>query len=268
MRLSDKTKKNLANVFTIIAVVLMVFAGTLVVREKRKSYDNRDTQTEQADSHAESTELYRTEDEKNQEYIADREKNASTEQEKNSEQSTSQEQERNSEQSTSQEQEKNSEQSTSQEQEKNSEQSTSQEQEKNSEQNTSTEQKQDAIQTCTISIQCLSILDNMDKLASGKEEFVPTDGYILFANVEYTEGETVFDVLKRACSSYGIQIEYSYTPIYGTYYIEGINQLYEFDCGSTSGWMYSVNGVSPNVGCSSYTVMQGDSIVFYYTCGY
>ena len=256
MRLSDKTKKNLANVFTIIAVVLMVFAGTLVVREKRKSYDNRDTQTEQADSHAESTELYRTEDEKNQEYIADREKNASTEQEKNSEQSTSQEQERNSEQSTSQEQEKNS------------EQSTSQEQEKNSEQNTSTEQKQDAIQTCTISIQCLSILDNMDKLASGKEEFVPTDGYILFANVEYTEGETVFDVLKRACSSYGIQIEYSYTPIYGTYYIEGINQLYEFDCGSTSGWMYSVNGVSPNVGCSSYTVMQGDSIVFYYTCGY
>ena len=43
-----------------------------------------------------------------------------------------------------------------------------------------------------------------------------------------------------------------YTPLYKSYYVEGINQLYEFDCGKNSGWMYSVNGEYPNYGASSY----------------
>ncbi len=107
----------------------------------------------------------------------------------------------------------------------------------------------------------------MDNLRSGLEVYVPADGVILpTTQVTFSEGETVFDVLKRVCSAAGIQIEYSYTPIYGSYYIEGINNLYEFDCGSLSGWEYKVNGWFPNYGCSSYTLADGDVIVWCYTC--
>jgi GH25 family lysozyme M1 (1,4-beta-N-acetylmuramidase) len=84
--------------------------------------------------------------------------------------------------------------------------------------------------------------------------------------VEFDEGETVFDVLVRICERLGIQIEYSWTPMYNSYYVESINHLYEMDCGPESGWMYKVNGWFPNYGCSSYTVENGDNIVWCYTC--
>ncbi len=123
------------------------------------------------------------------------------------------------------------------------------------------------VKSCTIQIRCDTILKNMGNLTAGKEKYVPSNGIILATStVEFTDGETVFDVLKRVCSYTGIQIEYSYTPMYGSYYIEGINHLYEFDCGSQSGWMYKVNGWFPNYGCSSYTLKDGDTIVWCYTC--
>nr|WP_294530589.1 DUF4430 domain-containing protein [uncultured Blautia sp.] len=121
--------------------------------------------------------------------------------------------------------------------------------------------------TCTISIECSTILDNRDDLKSTKAEFVPDDGWILKPEeISFKSGDTVFDVLKSACSQAGIQMSSRYTPLYKSYYIEGINQLYEFDCGSNSGWMFSVNGTFPNYGCSEYTVEDGDKIEWKYTC--
>ena len=121
--------------------------------------------------------------------------------------------------------------------------------------------------TCTITIDCSTILDNMDKLEPSKAEFVPEDGVILAATeVPFGDGETVFDVLQRACAAYDLQLEYSWTPLYDAYYIEGINHLYEFDCGSESGWMFKVNEWFPNYGCSAYTLEEGDDIVWSYTC--
>ena len=119
---------------------------------------------------------------------------------------------------------------------------------------------------CVLTIRCDTILSNMENLDPGKAEFVPDDGWILYAEMEFTDGETVFDVLKRACANYGIQIEYSWTPMYNSYYVEGINNLYEFDCGEQSGWMYAVNGWYPNYGCSAYTLADGDIIGWAYTC--
>ena len=120
---------------------------------------------------------------------------------------------------------------------------------------------------CTISISCATILNNMSDLKSGKEEFVPSDGWILAASeVEFTEGESVHDILQRVCKDAGIQMESSFTPAYNTAYVEGINNLYEFDCGQLSGWMYNVNGWFPNYGCSKYTVQDGDVINWVYTC--
>ena len=121
--------------------------------------------------------------------------------------------------------------------------------------------------TCKISIDCLTILNNLDDLNTAKSEFVPSDGWILYTSeVDFTPGETVYDVLYRVCRAAGIHMEASYTPAYSSYYVEGINQLYEFDCGSLSGWMYSVNGWFPNYGCSKYEVSDGDVIEWRYTC--
>ncbi len=54
--------------------------------------------------------------------------------------------------------------------------------------------------------------------------------------------------------------------MYNSAYIEGINNLYEFDCGSLSGWMYKVNEWFPNYGCSRYELKNGDDVVWCYTC--
>ena len=122
-------------------------------------------------------------------------------------------------------------------------------------------------QTCTIEVRCDTILDNMGDLAPGKSSCVPGNGVILAAStVRFAQGDTVLDVLKAASSATGLQLEYSYTPGYGSYYVEGINNLYEFDCGNESGWMYKVNGWFPNYGCSEYQVHDGDVIVWCYTC--
>jgi hypothetical protein len=56
------------------------------------------------------------------------------------------------------------------------------------------------------------------------------------------------------------------TPIYRAAYVEAIQNLYEFDCGELSGWMYRVNGVFPNYGCSRYTLKAGDVVEWLYTC--
>ena len=111
------------------------------------------------------------------------------------------------------------------------------------------------------------ILDNWSNLNKNKAEFVPQDGWIMGSTtVEFNEGDTVYDVLTKACKESKILMEASYTPMYGSYYIEGINQLYEFDCGNLSGWMYRVNGWYPNYGCSKYEVSDGDNIEWKYTC--
>ena len=120
---------------------------------------------------------------------------------------------------------------------------------------------------CTITIRCDTIFDNVDSMEEAKLPYVPEDGVILpVITVEFTSGETVFDVLKRVCEASNLQIEYSWTPLYDSYYIEGINHLYEFDCGFESGWMYKVNGWFPNYGCSAYTLQGGEEIVWAYTC--
>lgn len=121
--------------------------------------------------------------------------------------------------------------------------------------------------TCSIEIRCDAILDHMEQLVPQKGDYVPANGIVLEkATIHFSEGETVFEVLERVCKDAGLQLEYSWTPLYDNYYIEGINHIYEFDCGSESGWMYQVNGEFPNYGCSSFTIKPGDEIVWCYTC--
>lgn len=120
---------------------------------------------------------------------------------------------------------------------------------------------------CTISISCATILNNMDMCNTEKVELIPSDGWILKpVKVSFTEGENVYDVLQRVCKNNGIQIEASWTPMYNSAYVEGINNIYEFDVGSLSGWMYKVDEWFPNYGCSRYVLQDGQTICWEYTC--
>ena len=121
--------------------------------------------------------------------------------------------------------------------------------------------------TCTFSIECSTILNNLADLDPDKRELVPVGGVILApTKVTFYEGESVFDVLQRVCKEKGIHMESSWTPIYNSAYIEGIHNLYEFDCGELSGWMYRVNGWYPNYGCSRYQLVDGEVVEWRYTC--
>ena len=121
--------------------------------------------------------------------------------------------------------------------------------------------------TCTISISCDTILDNMDQCKENKRSLVPSDGVILSATtVTFSSGESVYDILQKVCKDNNIHMESKFTPMYNSAYIQGINNLYEFDVGSQSGWMYKVNGWFPNYGCSRYQVQDGDVICWVYTC--
>lgn len=121
--------------------------------------------------------------------------------------------------------------------------------------------------TCTFSIECSTILNNLKDLDSNKRELVPSNGVILAPTaVIFYEGESVYDVLQRVCKENNIHMESSWTPIYNSAYIEGIHNLYEFDCGALSGWMYRVNGWYPNYGCSRYQLADGEVVEWRYTC--
>ncbi len=120
---------------------------------------------------------------------------------------------------------------------------------------------------CTFSVECGTVFQHLENLAPGKLDALPANGVILPAqSVSFTEGESVFDVLQRVCRENDIPMEASYVPLYHSAYVEGISNLYEFDCGEVSGWMYRVNGSYPNFGCSRYTLHAGDVVEFRYTC--
>ena len=121
--------------------------------------------------------------------------------------------------------------------------------------------------TCTLSVRCDTVLENMLRLDKDKISLIPPDG-VIFAEktVTFYDGESVFNVLLREMKRNRIHMEFENTPIYNSAYIEGIANLYEFDCGELSGWMYKVNGWFPNYGCSRYRLKAGDKIEWVYTC--
>lgn len=120
---------------------------------------------------------------------------------------------------------------------------------------------------CTLSVSCTAILNHMADLEEAKRALVPEDGWLLEpTEVPLLEGESVFDVLQRTCRDQRLHMEFSDTPVYDSAYIEGIGNLYEFDCGPLSGWKYKVNGEFPNYGCSRYALTDGDCVEWVYTC--
>ncbi len=117
---------------------------------------------------------------------------------------------------------------------------------------------------CSFLVDCSKALE-YEKLSPSIRAVLPANGIIYSGVVEFTPGESVFDVMSRVLRENGIPMESSVTPGFGSRYIEGINSLYEFDGGSNSGWVYFVNGSMPSHGCDLQTVSNGDDIRWYYT---
>lgn len=121
--------------------------------------------------------------------------------------------------------------------------------------------------TVTLSVSAATILNNLDSFNEDKLEVLPKDGIIYKTQkVAFYEGESVFDVLLREMKKNKIHMEFEMTPIYNSNYIEGIHNIYEFDCGELSGWMYKVNGWFPSYGASRYALQDGDVVEWVYTC--
>jgi len=122
---------------------------------------------------------------------------------------------------------------------------------------------------CTLTVRCDEVLLHLEQLPAGKKDIIPADGIILAEQmVSFREGDSVFDVLYRTLKEQKIHFEFVNTPMFDSVYIEGIGNLYEFDCGELSGWLYTVNGKKPTYGCSQYTIQPGDEIKVLYTCNY
>lgn len=77
----------------------------------------------------------------------------------------------------------------------------------------------------------------------------------------FNKGATVYDAL----CALGLSVNARGTS-YGTY-VAAIGGLAEKEHGGTSGWMYSVNGATPNTACSNYVLSNGDTVVWYYVTG-
>ena len=104
---------------------------------------------------------------------------------------------------------------------------------------------------------------------------VPANGVIFDGKADLYEGDSVSGILKRELDKRSIP----YKLEQRNNYLSSLAGLKEKDkyCGSISGWLYYVNGVSPGVGIGSYTqsmkpnptlgmypLKPGDKIDFYF----
>lgn len=81
--------------------------------------------------------------------------------------------------------------------------------------------------------------------------------------VEVEDDDTVLDCLIQVAKANNIQ--FSYRGRGASAYVEGIDNLYEFDRGPGSGWMYQLNGTFKSQGAGKTTLTPGDTLEWVYT---
>lgn len=117
---------------------------------------------------------------------------------------------------------------------------------------------------CFLTVSCMEALEKIEKLKAT----IPENGIYVREEVEFEDGDSVFDVLYRILRKNKVQFDFNESKLHNSVYIKGIGNLYEFDLGGNSGWLYRVNGEKPNCGASQYIVNKGDNIEFYYSVNY
>lgn len=81
---------------------------------------------------------------------------------------------------------------------------------------------------------------------------------MMASTMNVDKNSNVLSVLKELASKNGKEVAGS------DYYVSGIGGLYEKQHGAGSGWMYSVNGVTPMKAAINYSLNDGDSVKWYY----
>lgn len=114
--------------------------------------------------------------------------------------------------------------------------------------------------TCSIEIRCDVAVEFKDSIKNeGVKNSIPSDGVIIRkTSYKIPAGQKVYDFLMQACVDNNIFVAAN------NGYVTSINNLSEKAISYGSGWMYKVNGISPNVGALSYTLKEGDTVLWYY----
>lgn len=120
--------------------------------------------------------------------------------------------------------------------------------------------------TVTLSIDCTQL--DIEKVDEAMKHYIPEGGFLLHpTQFALREDDSAFDILNRVVKKYRIQMEHQNSTLnaFGSVYIKSIGHIYEYAFGEISGWIYIVNGASPDVGISQYKPSDGDVIELIYT---
>lgn len=110
--------------------------------------------------------------------------------------------------------------------------------------------------TVSVRVECQDAVDYGYEAAIN----VAPDGLIYDDAVELAEGATVMDALTET----GLVIA-SEDSEYGTY-VTYISSLGQGDCGSSSGWMFMLNGEYPSTSAGETPLTDGDEVVWSLYC--
>lgn len=115
-----------------------------------------------------------------------------------------------------------------------------------------------------VTIDCLSAVEYYNELSDAKRKVMPSEGvFISGYETMLEENSTCYTALLQVCDELGLHIEHTGIP--GTEYIKGLGNLYEFDLGGESGWLYSVNGEKPAVGANGVKLESEDDLRWFYS---
>ncbi|NLH01807.1 MAG: DUF4430 domain-containing protein, partial [Clostridiales bacterium] len=135
--------------------------------------------------------------------------------------------------------------------------------------NVSLASEQQGTNSCTVRFTLVGDTDHDDKISHVyRKDLGAGRTWIAAQSVTVPSGSSVFDVFDKVLSSEG----YTYYEKNANYIVSITNPsgqtLSEFSNGANSGWMYIVNGSSPNIPIRDYKVSNGDDIVFFFTDDY
>lgn len=123
----------------------------------------------------------------------------------------------------------------------------------------------------------VSFVDYGVRINNNPDMPTPLGNIIAATQVPYAQNETVAEVTLRLLAALGIEDSHTGTTTGDSFYLQAIKnfkqangtlvpQLGEYDAGSQSGWMITLNDEFINRGASQFTVANGDSIEWQYTC--
>ena len=82
--------------------------------------------------------------------------------------------------------------------------------------------------------------------------------------IPISDDDTAFSVLNEILTEQ--KIHFDYAGVSGnSVYVKAIDNIYEYDYGDLSGWMYSVNDNFPTISSSEYILHDGDIVKWVYT---